>query len=121
MSMVTCIEARGSLRVGEGVGITSAPFFSFGDPAPIADHAGHGPHPAYKLAMKREISSLIWQLWKGHLRSKPEGEAWIPDTSESKYSRSPEAALVEQEETDTREACIEQFVLFTVFDRQECG
>lgn len=41
-----------------------------------------------------------------------EGEAWISDTSESEYRRTPETAVLAQEETDTREACIEQFYDF---------
>lgn len=92
----------------------------------ISEYAGYGPRPAYTIGKKRVISWIIRQLWQGRLRSAKEkqegrpapipycfsldameGEAWIPDTSE--YSQTPEAALVAQEETDTREACIEQF------------
>lgn len=94
----------------------------------ITEYAAHGPRPAYTIAKKRVISWIIRQLWQGRLRSAKEkqagrgapipycfsldgaeGEAWIPDTSESEYSRTPEAALLAQEESDTREACIEQF------------
>jgi len=94
----------------------------------LTEYAGHGPRPAYTLAKKRVMSWVIRQLWQGRLRSmkekaagqrapipvcfsldEVEGEAWLPDTSESEYSRTPEAALVAKEEVDTREACIEQF------------
>ena len=92
----------------------------------LTDYAGHGPRPAYTIARKRVMSWVIRQLWQGRLRSAKEkqagrpapipycfsldameGEAWIPDTSE--YSRTPEAALLAQEEVETREACIERF------------
>lgn len=88
----------------------------------LTEYTGYGPRPAYSLARKRVIRWIIRHLWQGRLRKQAgrpalipscfsldeaEGEAWIPNPSD--YSRTPEAVLLAEEETDVREACIEQF------------
>lgn len=92
----------------------------------ITTYAHRGPRPAYVLAKKRTLSWVVQYVWQGRHRTaqeKIEGTPVLPPPplhldalewepllkGEVDYALTPEEELINREEPQVREACIERF------------